>query len=382
MSIRFVYEGPSPALAERELLARRIADFHEAALRPFRAERGTEWTLRLGGDLLFDEAGLCRLAAAVASYHGSANVLELRLLTDPTTWRDYYSLHGTELVLPVVATRRDAAGSADRIEVRLPSTMAPIPFPASLAPAAEASVPHALLTAYRTDFDLLFANQMGLVSRLRRRAPRSPAAWIRALRPGGHPDWRQRLALSYRRVHPTAYVHPTAVVEASEIGAGAHVGAHCTVRYSIVGERARVHDGAKVELSVVGAGSWLMHDLVLYRSHAESEVFLIHGPYQFASFQARSAAFATILMDYRPDDRPIRVAGAGDYAGRFLGSVLRPGAKTLGGSLLAPGSIVPAGVWLGSDPQSVHARITASESPTSRPLPPSHWRRAAPSGTC
>ena len=59
-----------------------------------------------------------------------------------------------------------------------------------------------------------------------------------------------------------------------------------------------------------------------------------------------SSAFATILMDYRPDGRPIRVENKErnmEYRGRFLGSILKTKSKTLGGVLLAPGSIVPEG---------------------------------------
>jgi NDP-sugar pyrophosphorylase family protein len=162
------------------------------------------------------------------------------------------------------------------------------------------------------------------------------------------------------------------VVEGSVIGRGARVGAHCVVRYSVIGERARLHDGAKVELSVVGAGAWLMHDLVLYRSVAEAGAFLIHGPYQFSYFQRGSGAFATIMMDYRPDARPIQVKtahGLKPYGGRFLGSVVGEGAKTLGGSMLAPGRIVPPETWLAADPQQIHVMEDA-EPPTRRPLPP------------
>ena len=137
----------------------------------------------------------------------------------------------------------------------------------------------------------------------------------------------------------------------------------------------RLHDGAKVEFSVVGNGSWLMHDLVLYRSYAEESVFLIHGPYQFSSFQSGSGAFATIMMDYRPDRKPIRVKtpkGIRNYLGPFLGSVLKPGAKTFGGSLVAPGRIIPSETWLACEAKSVHTLEPEKSLPIKKTISPSY----------
>ena len=89
-----------------------------------------------------------------------------------------------------------------------------------------------------------------------------------------------------------------------------------------------------------------MHDLVFYRSVAEPQVFLIHGPYQFSYFQRRSAAFACIMMDYRPDGQPTKVPtgqGLRSYKGRFLGAVLQEDAKVFGGTITAPGITIPKG---------------------------------------
>ena len=158
--------------------------------------------------------------------------------------------------------------------------------------------------------------------------------------------------------------------------AGARIGAHTSVRFSWIGKGARLHDGAKVEYSVVGERTWLMHDLVLYRSVAEAEVFLIHGPYQFSFFQSGSGAFATIMMDYRPDGKAIRAetsSGLLPYGGRLLGSVLCEGARTLGGSLLAPGRVVPKDVWLSALPDQIHA-VTAADLPPGLPLAPPRTR--------
>jgi hypothetical protein len=126
-----------------------------------------------------------------------------------------------------------------------------------------------------------------------------------------------------------------------------------------------------------------MHDLVLIRSHVEDEVFLIHGPYQFSCFHSRSAAFATIMMDYRPDAKPIKAmtfSGVREYRGRFLGALLKEGAKSLGGSLLSPGIIIPEDTWLGCDSESIH-RPRRDELPQRRVVSPgteSHRKGAGP----
>lgn len=182
----------------------------------------------------------------------------------------------------------------------------------------------------------------------------------------------RRLGLCFAHIDSTADVHPTAVIEGSVVESDARVGAHAVVRYSHVGRGARLFDGVTVEHSVVGPRSWLMHGLALYRSHVEDEAFLIHGPYQFSCFQSGSAAFATIMMDYRPDARPIRaetVDGIREYRGRFLGALLQEKSKALGGCLLTPGLTVPAGTWLACDPASLH-RPTHTEMPQGVPVPP------------
>ncbi|MBI2923633.1 MAG: hypothetical protein HYY18_21465 [Planctomycetes bacterium] len=376
--VRFEYAGPAPELAGRQLMGEAVADFHRRALP---AEGGAaEWIVRLGGNLMFDAGGLRLLAEALDRYQGRADRLEFHLVPDPIAARDYYGLQaglspdGT-VRLPAAAVRAGREGSeaaAEPLCVTLPSSVTPIPFPRSLTAPTDASTPHALLLACDGDFDLLFANQIAWPAELRRRVPRSPGALLRAALRRHPRDARMRAACAYRCIDRTAEVHTTAVVEGSVVGPGARIGAHCTVRFSVVGAGACLHDGAKVEFSTVGRGSWLMHDLVLFRCHVEDEVFLIHGPYQFSCFHSRSAAFATILMDWLPNGGPFKVMtprGLIEYRGRFLGSVYREGARTLGGSLLAPGRIVPANTWLSGDPAQVHRRLDPNF-PQGRPVPP------------
>lgn len=378
--ITFEYPGPTPELTRRQLLGRPVAEFHADALRRAGAPAAADaWTVRLGADLLFDVGGLETLAAGLRDCSETATRVRFRLTPDDAALRDYYGLQpglqaDGSVLLPAQAERSGGSGgdAAATVTIGLPATRTRLPFPAGLAAATDASAPHALLLGYGCEFDLLFANQIAWPAELRRRARRSPLAVIRACCRSVPRSFPLRVASAWRDVAASAEIHPTAVIEGSRIGAGARIGAHCTVRFSVVGADTRLHDGAKVEFSTVGRGCWLMHDLVLYRCHVEDEVFLIHGPYQFSCFHSGSAAFATILMDYLPQPGPIRVAtphGRRDYTGRFLGSVYREGARTLGGALLAPGRVIPEHVWLACDPEQIHRRV--NESLLARtPLPP------------
>jgi hypothetical protein len=407
-----VWKGPTGSLADRQLLGEPVERFGRDAIARVKAPRG--WTIELPDDLLFDRAGLALLSRAVAEYGGSAARLELAIVPDADARRDHYSLqegfHGDALPLGAiaeqVAVRRPVAGSArrrlpsgsgergeaisrgggpaERLAIPLPARRWPLDLPISLAPARNVSVPRALLVPARGPFDPLFANQIAIFSALERRARTSPLAWLRALAPRAPgAGLAQRIGLAANRIERGADVHPTAVIEGSTIGSGARIGALCTVRYSVIGPDARLHDGAKVEYSVVGRGSWLMHDLVLSRSVTEEEVFLIHGPYQFSLFQRRSAAFATILMDWRPQGPILALSESGvrPYGGAFLGSVIGEEAKLLGGTLLAPGRVVPPGVWLAPDPASIHAVSAAGLPPGSALTPAETARVSARRGT-
>jgi len=379
--IRIEYSEQSELLAGRQVLARPCEDFFRDAILEVspRCSGPEDWTLSLAPSLMFDSSGLLLLINALKEYSGPASEIRFRLALDPDAYRDYYSLgpesvHHLRLLLPVTA-RRSAVGSSGSatLDIEFDYCTRDLEFPSSLADVRRMNTPLALLMECHGEFDILFANQVAIFSALARDLRRHPLAWAKAILSRRRGSWKQRLGLAYTRIHPDADVHPTAVVEGSVIAAGARVGAHCVVRYSHIGERAELSDGAKVEFSVVGPGSWLMHDLVIFRCHVEDEVFLIHGPYQFSCFQSRSAAFATIMMDYRPDAKPIKAmtdSGLREYHGGFLGSVLKEGAKSLGGSLLSPGMIIPGETWLAGDLASIH-RPGRLNLPQRQPLPAS-----------
>jgi len=322
----------------------------------------SEWTVKLDGDFLFDKKGLQLIVDAIKKYRGSAATLKFKLVLDDVTYRDYYSIRGdTQSTIDLPCSAERFYGEGDEIlDLNLPVDINNIPYPSSLAPADKGSLPHALLLPVITEFDILFAHQILILIQLKERASQNLTVLLRALFVRKSIPYSMRVALLSNVIQNGADVHPTAVIEGSFVEKGARIGAHCVVRFSHIASDARLHDGAKVELSYVGAKSWLMHDLVFYRSYTEDNVFLIHGPYQFSGFHRKSAAFATILMDYRPDAKPIQVSTDTHvylYQGRFLGSILKEGAKTLGGSLVGPGLVIPQNSWLKSPPDSIHTKV-------------------------
>lgn len=385
----FTYPGPLEEIRDRQLLGRSIADFHSQVLQRFQGPRSDtkrEWSITLGKNLIFNHAALVFIERALRNYQGSASELEFCLELDDVTYRHFYSLQTAVssaskiLALPLVIERH-AQGSTgkERLVIPLPVTKHPIKFPESLCQESEAPVPKLVLIPYENEFDLLFANQIGILNLVAEKARVSPLSWFRALLGRDPKKLSQKIGLNFRQIAPSADIHPTAVIEGSIIGPGAQVGAHCVVRYSYLGSDSKLYDGAKVEFSVVGNRCWLMHDLVLYRSHVENDVFLIHGPYQFSGFQNKSSAFATILMDYRPDRKAIRVLtpkGIREYQGPFLGSILKEGAKTLGGSLISPGLIIPQNTWLSAESKSIHRQLTGPNRPPHDQLINSHSKQA------
>jgi hypothetical protein len=379
--IRFHYPGPAPALANRKLLLLPVGEFHAQALRKMErpAPGGDSWTLELSENLFFDEGGLGLLAQAVRGYTGKASTLSFRLKLSDAAYRPYYSLgqdrqaDGT-IALPVKAQREQGGEGEETLTISFQNPLTEfLRFPDSLAPSETLETPLQLLSVYHCEHDLLFANQILVLAYLARKAKASPRAWLGLVTQRHLKSPAKRVAMAYKEIHPSAQVHPTAVIEGSSIGAGSVVGAHCVVRCSAVGRNVQLRDGAKVEFSVVGDGSCLMHDLALLRCHVEDEVFLIHGPYQFSLFQSHSSAFATIMMDYRADGKPIKVAtpgGTREYQGRFLGAVLKEYAKSLGGSLLAPGIVVPEKAWLSAELSQVH-KTPSGQLESFKALPPS-----------
>ncbi len=335
-------------LARRRLLCNSVQDFHNAAINNARYRSQSDWQVHLGDNLLFDVDGLKAIANAIQNYSGNATQLQFRLKLSMEAQRDYYShnifLQNNRVLLPIEAQRSGNTPASETLDIELRELATQIHFPLSLTRPDTARIPLALLMPYSCDHDLLFANQIAIIANISAKVRHAPWSWLKALLSKQGGPLRQRIPLHWNKIHPLARIHPTAVIEGSVIGEDCRIGAHCVVRHSVLGKQVHLHDGAKVEYSAIDNNSWLMHDLVLYRSLVESHVFLIHGPYQFSYFQHQSAAFATIMMDYRPDERDIQINtpnGVRAYKGRFLGALLEEHSKVLGGTLLAPGITIP-----------------------------------------
>lgn len=346
----------------RRLLCEDVGVFLQKAVAQVNAgwrQRGA-WRLEIGADILFDAAGLQHIMQALQQYQGQAQRLQLQLTLSREAQRDYYShnihLQQGKVLLPMQASRTQGEDRCETLELSLPELQTAIAFPQALTAPDQSHIPLALLLPFSCAHDFLFANQIAAIAHIAREIRRQPWRCWRALFARRAGNLRQRLPLFWKRIHPSARVHPTAVIEGAQIGPGCRIGAHCVVRFSVLGQHVHLHDGAKVEYSVVDDHSWLMHDLVLYRCLVESQAFLIHGPYQFSYFQHQSSAFATIMMDYRPDNRPIQINtphGVRPYLGRFLGALLEEESKVLGGSLTAPGITIPRARQISVKPEDV-----------------------------
>jgi len=336
------------------LLCKSVEQFNGRALGAINKRQQSEWVVSIDDNLLFDSSGLQAIIESINRYQGHATELRFKLALSKEAIRDYYSHSrylddGGKLRLPLIANLRKHAKIkrevlVETLTVTLPEIRTPINYPVSLMPTMINSTPLALLMPYTCDHDLLFANQIALFSMLASTVKKSPMAWLKTFFSRTPRSVRKRLPLKWNSIHPSANIHSTAVVEGSIIGPGCQVGAHSVIRFSMLGNNVQLRDGAKIEFSVVDDNTWLMHDLVLVSSITEQEVFLINGPYQFSIFQKGSAAFATIMMDYRADGKSHRIntpTGVKNYQGRLLGALLEENAKVLGGTLLAPSVTVP-----------------------------------------
>lgn len=355
----FSQEELCKALQQRRLLCEDVSKAHKKVLNIANTNKNfkSSWNVILGDNLLFDLAGLQALSKIIQDYQGSAKQLSFKLKLSAEAVRDYYShspyLNKGYIDLPITAIKPVERGKIDSqklsteketLAITLNELSTDVAYPLSLTMPDVNNTPLALLMPYSCDHDCLFANQIAVFSNLNQKLKSAPKSWLGGFFNRRKISLNRRISLAWKQVHPTADIHPSAVIEGAVIGANCRIGAHCVVRYSVLGKNVVLHDGAKAEYSVVDDKSWLMHDLVLYRSLAETDVFLIHGPYQFSYFQKQSAAFASIMMDYRPDNKPIRINVQNDtrsYQGRFLGALLEEKARVFGGTLTAPGITIP-----------------------------------------
>jgi acetyltransferase-like isoleucine patch superfamily enzyme len=179
-----------------------------------------------------------------------------------------------------------------------------------------------------------------------------------------------KLLAKLNKIGPSCDIHPTACLEGAEIGSGVAIGANAVVRMSHVGDGCSIGDGVVVKHSVVGENSVLFSDVTLGFAVTYPETFLINGPYHLSVFGRESAMFATILDDYRLDGKPIRMEVNGTFLPHtfpFAGSFIGHRTRVAGGSIIAPGRILPNDLLIFPSSSNVLTRIE-SGLPRNEPL--------------
>jgi len=154
---------------------------------------------------------------------------------------------------------------------------------------------------------------------------------------------------SLNRYGKNCRIHPTAVIEGCELGDNVSVGAYAVLRLSKIGAGAVIEEHCSVKYSVLGERTYVSQGNQLNCSQTYPGAYLIHGPYQFSIFGRDTAVMAVINCDYRLDQKNISIstdAGILDSGQPLLGVAYGHGAKVGGGNIIAPGRIVPNGFRL------------------------------------
>lgn len=162
------------------------------------------------------------------------------------------------------------------------------------------------------------------------------------------------------RIGPRCDIHPTACLEGAEIGADVVIGANAVVRMSHIGDGCSIGDGVVVKHSVLGERTVIFSEVSLGFAVTYPDVFLIHGPYHLSVFGRESAMFATILDDFRLDGKPIRLEVDGalrEHPFPFVGSFIGHRTRVAGGSIIAPGRILPNDLLIFPASNNVLTRI-------------------------
>lgn len=236
----------------------------------------------------------------------------------------------------------------------------PVALPAHMKGGREVALPAVVrpILQLRHPVHLLCANLLAVNVRFARLAGSRVRQALLAARAGSRRP--VNLLARMNRVGAGCDVHPTARLEGAELGRGVRVGAHALVRMSSVGDGCDVGDGAVVRHCVLGAGTVLFDNLDLNFVLTYPEVFLIHGPYNLSVFGRAAAMFATILTDFRLDGKPIRLEVDGqlrEFPFPFVGSFVGHRTRVGGGSIIAPGRLIPNDLLVFPSPRSVLASV-------------------------
>ncbi len=236
----------------------------------------------------------------------------------------------------------------------------PIPIPANMRGAHEPVLPQVLrpIMQIRHPIHLVWVNVVAVNVRFAE-VQRSLAARLalalksRSLDPS-------RLLARMNKIGKGCSIHPTACLEGAEIGDNVRIGAHSVVRMSSIGDGCDIGDGAVIRHSVLGPKTVTFDDLNFNFAVTYPEAFLIHGPYNLSVFGRASSMFATILTDYRLDGKPIRVEIDGKLLPcpfPFVGSFIGHRTRVAGGSIIAPGRLIPNDLLIFPSAASTLTRI-------------------------
>jgi len=155
-------------------------------------------------------------------------------------------------------------------------------------------------------------------------------------------------------------IHPTAVIEGSVIGDNVRIGAMSYVQFSHIGDEADIGNGACVFSSVIGAQTQLVTREWVSMCVVYPNVFFAPRFIQFALVGRDAQVYPSMYTDYRLDGKPLMAPRDGTLADigiPFMGPIIGHRAKVAGGLILAPCRMIPNGVTVYPNAQSVVAKI-------------------------
>jgi hypothetical protein len=216
-----------------------------------------------------------------------------------------------------------------------------LPVPLLTEPVYHIDFSPEFVSSLRNPFDLLWANTALNIARAYSVARLIPKRF--RPKPGRLRTHHRTLRLINKR-GKGCEIHPTAVIEGCVLGDNVSVGAHAVLRLAHIGSGTIIEDQASVTQSVIGENNFIANKNHVSYSLTYPEVFLIHGPYQFAVFGCEASVFATISCDVRIDRKNIVMPTADgliDSGQPLLGVAYGHRCKVAAGSIIAPGRIVP-----------------------------------------
>lgn len=156
-------------------------------------------------------------------------------------------------------------------------------------------------------------------------------------------------------------VHPSAVVEGSWLGDGVHIGANAVVRGCVLADGAAVEDLGLAEGCVLGPGARVLRTGMVKFSVLGPRA-MAGGDMQLAALDAGASVKLTAALFDQAFGQPVEVGFAGmrhPAPFGFAGVCVGAGTAVGGGVRVAPGRVLPAGLTILADPDTVVRRVPA-----------------------